>query len=188
MSDEISEGAPKPVAPSLRAREEIAEGEPTQRDPSPRYSASRNGDSDPDLRLMLPVVSTEDRLFAIFSHLGGYITWIFAPVILLLVQKDRRSFGAWHAREAINFNICLVIYLLLPTPLFLLGFIDAWLILVAAFVFFGILLVGAVYQLTVVIIACIQAYRGVRFRYPLTIRFFPHPEAISYSDDHADLD
>jgi uncharacterized Tic20 family protein len=146
MSDEISEGAPKHIDPSPRARDEIAEGAPKRSDLSPRYSARPDGDSDPDLRFLVHV-STEDRLFGIFSHLGGYIVWIFAPLILLLVQKDRRSFGAWHAREAINFNLCLMLYVFLPTPLFLLGFIDARLLLLILVLYFVFASILAIYQL-----------------------------------------
>ena len=97
MSDEISEGAPRPISP--RRSDEIAEGAPQRTGPLQRYPARHSGDSDPDFRLLSPVVSTE-----------------------------------------------------------------------------------------VVIIACVQAYRGVRFRYPLTIRIFPHPHATHHSDEHVDID
>jgi uncharacterized protein len=186
MSDEISEDTPKQVPPPL-LRDEIVERAPMRSDPLPRTSA-RSDDSDTELRLHRPAVTTEDRLFGVFSHLGGYITWIFAPTVLLLVQKDRGSFGAWHAREALNFNICLVAYALLPTPLLCLGFIDERLLLVAVVLILGWSLLGALYQLIVVIFACVQAGYGVRFRYPLIIRIFPHPQATNHSDTYVDLD
>lgn len=167
--------------------DEISRGVPKRSDPLPREPADHDDDLFPNIRSQSSVTS-EDRLFAIFAHLGGYITWIFAPLILLLVQKDRTSFGAWHAREALNFNICVMIYILLPTPLMCLAFIDHWMILIAIGLYVVSLLLVALFQLIVVIVAGVQAYRGVRWRCPLTIRFVPHPETVDYSDDHADLD
>jgi uncharacterized protein len=167
--------------------DEIYKGVPPRSEPLPLASTDNDDDFIPNISSTLGV-TLEDRLFAIFSHLGGYFTWILVPLIFLLIQKDRRSFGAWHAREAINFNLTLLIYVFLPTPLLCLVFIDHELILVGVGLYFATMLVGAVFQLIVVIAAAIQAYRGVRWRCPLTVRFVPHPAAIEYSDDHADLD
>jgi len=167
--------------------DEISEGVPKRSDPLPRETADHDDEFIPNIS-SAGSVTPEDRLFGIFSHLSGYITWVVVPLIFLLIQKDRRSFGAWHAREAINFNISMMLYILLPTPLICLAFIDHWLILVAIGLYVGIMLLLGTFQLIVVIAAAVQAYRGVRWRCPLTIRFVPHPEAIEYSDDHADLD
>jgi uncharacterized Tic20 family protein len=117
--------------------------------------------------------SNEDRMFAILSHLSGLVSYFIAPLILLLVQRDRRSFGAWHSREALNFNVSLVLYMLVLAPLACLAFISLWFLAVPVLYFLAI----TVLQLVVVVVAALKAHRGVRYRCPLTIRFVPHPNA-----------
>src|SRR5262249_46194219 len=127
-------------------------------------------------------LSSEDRAMAVWAHLGGCVTYFVAPTILLWLQQDRRSFASWHTREAINFQICILMYLLLAGVLLvglivllvLLLVVKMWLYVVALA---APLLIVEVFKLTVVTVAARAAYRGRWFRCPLTIRFVPHPQA-----------
>ena len=166
MSTEFSEEAPRPPEPPL---------------PVPR----RDDDWDEPARSVR--IPPEECLTATAAHLGGLLSWILAPLILYLLQPNRRSLAGWHAREAFNFQLSLVIYYLLTLPLLGLGFIDITLLLVAC----ALLCVAAVglmlFELVVVIWASVAAYRGVYFRCPLTIPFIPRPQLVpTDSDDYAD--
>jgi uncharacterized Tic20 family protein len=123
-----------------------------------------------------------NRQAAVLVHWGGYITWILVPWILLATQADRRSLVAWHAREALNFQLTQTIYAFLATLAALLALIDFWLILVSV----GLILTGFTFELVVVILASIAAWRGERYRCPLTIRFVSAPQEFHDSDDHED--
>jgi uncharacterized protein len=123
-----------------------------------------------------------DRPGAVLAHWGGFLTWILVPGIMLAVQTNRRSLIAWHAREALNFQITQSIFAFLVLPLALLALIDLWLILISA----GLIVVAMTFELLVVILASIAAWNGERYRCPLTIRFVTPPQEFHDSDDHDD--
>jgi uncharacterized Tic20 family protein len=104
-------------------------------------------------------------MWAAFCHLGGLVGSlipvgnIIIPLVIWLVYRDRYPLVEDQGREALNFQISMMIYLLASAVL--------------VFVVIGILLLIAlgILELIVVIIAAINAADGKRFRYPLTIRF-----------------
>jgi hypothetical protein len=55
-----------------------------------------------------PLTETEDRQWASFAHLGG-ILGILPSLIIRLVFKDRGRFTAVEAKEALDFQITLLI-------------------------------------------------------------------------------
>lgn len=75
------------------------------------------------------------------------------------MKRDEDPFVGYHAREALNFQISLIIYVI--------GSI------VLMFVLIGLILlpVVLVFALVVMIIAGIKAANGEFYRYPLTLRF-----------------
>jgi uncharacterized Tic20 family protein len=167
--------------------DEFSRGLPKRNDPLPNERESFEDEPDRPARSVL-ASTPEDRLTAVLAHWGGFLSWILAPLILFLIQKDRRSLAAWHAREAFNFQLSLLIYYLLPMPFVCLLFIDLELFPLAI----GLPIVGelvvVVFELVVIIWASVAGYRGEFFRCPLNIPFIPRPDLLIYSDDHADLD
>jgi uncharacterized Tic20 family protein len=129
--------------------------------------------------------SDQDRLFAVLSHAGGLFTSIILPVVLLLIQQDRRSFAAWHAREAVNFNLTVLLYQLILMAMMGLACLILWFLVEPLMLIFallaGLLLaLGLIaFQLLVVVVASIKAYWGAYCRCPLTIRFVAHPGAVA---------
>ena len=109
----------------------------------------------------------ENRAMAVWGHWGGFFTWIVVPMIFYLLEKDKRSLVAWHAREALNFQISITIYYALATPIMCLFFIDPWFLVTG---FLLVVLLG-IFELVAVILASLAAGRGKRYRYPLTIPF-----------------
>lgn len=110
----------------------------------------------------------EARMWAMFCHLAGVggllpilpvIGSVIAPLVIWQIKKDDSDFVDDQGREAVNFQISVLLYALVAG------------LLCFACVGFGLLVV--VYGLDVVflVIAAIKANDGQRYRYPLTIRF-----------------
>ncbi len=115
-----------------------------------------------------PDATPDERTFALMMHLtllGHVLLWgiaIAAPLIMWSIKKDESPFLDDHGREALNFQISLIIYTIFIFPL---GLITCGI----GFVVFPILLY--VLGLIGMIQAAIAANRGEFYRYPMTIRF-----------------
>jgi hypothetical protein len=83
---------------------------------------------------------------------------VIAPLIVWLVKRDQSPFVADQGKEALNFNISVL----------LAGIVCG----VLVWIFIGILLGVAlfIFWLAMTIIAGIKASEGVRYRYPFTLR------------------
>jgi uncharacterized Tic20 family protein len=114
------------------------------------------------------VLDRDARMWAMFCHLagvGGFLPIvpvlgsIIAPLIIWQIKKDDYEFVNEQGKEAVNFQISILIYALVAG---LLCFICA-----------GFALLPAVYIFDVVllIIAAIKVNDGQHYKYPLTIRF-----------------
>ena len=124
-------------------------------------------------RHRLPL-SEQDRTLSLVAHLGGPIGMLFSAgllgfVIPLIVWFDRRHqspFAADQAKEALNFQITLLV-----------AHLAGW-----AFVFLtlgiGLLLWLPVYyvlwvgELALGIWAAMRVYSGERYRYPFNLRLW----------------
>jgi uncharacterized protein len=105
------------------------------------------------------VPSGNDKIWAIFSHLSGYIGLpILIPLVVYLAMRNESSYAAENAKEALNFHISAFIYALCCIPL--------------AFLLIGVPLLVALGLAVLVfsIVAAIKASDGSVYRYPLTIR------------------
>jgi uncharacterized protein len=109
------------------------------------------------------------HLVSLTGYLGNGIGGIAGPLIVWLVKKDTMPEVDAHGKEAINFNlsllvygvclgVCLVVFSILTLGL---GF------------FLAIPLVAAmtIFHLVCTVTAAIKANNGEFYRYPLTIRF-----------------
>jgi uncharacterized Tic20 family protein len=111
------------------------------------------------------------RNWALVAHLSalaglllGGLIWL-GPLIVYLVQRQD-PLVAPHAREALNFNLSVFLYMAV-------GFIATF---VLFFVLVGILLIPVlaalgIAWLVLVVVAAVKASAGEPYRYPLTIRF-----------------
>lgn len=120
-------------------------------------------------------------LALVFALLTSWIVGVAGVVgaaIVYFIKRDDSPFAAQHAREAINFNLSMLIYsaigvaiglVLLGATVLTLGLgailtAPAGLLLLLAF---GAI---AVVWLVCSIIAAVKAWNGEEYRYPLTIR------------------
>lgn len=98
-------------------------------------------------------------------HLSGLLGYFFplgnviAPVVLWLSWRDSDSFVDSAGREAVNFQLSVVLYYFISILLVIL--IIGFLLLVAT----------AIFHLAFMIIAAVRASHGEEFRYPMIIRF-----------------
>ena len=117
-----------------------------------------------------PLSTAEDNQWASFAHLGGIIGFI-PSLIIWLVFKDRGAFTNQEAKEALNFQITVLIA---NIALSIIGSIIAVALLIptlgASSVFSGLgwvaWLVGAIFS----VIAFLKTKDGVAYRYPFAIR------------------
>ncbi len=110
------------------------------------------------------------RQWGMFAHLSAFLAALvglsfLGPLVIYLIKKDEHPFVADHAREALNFNISVFIYMA----------VTIILAVVLAIVLVGFLLIPVaigigIAWLVLVIIASVRANSGQPYRYPLTIR------------------
>lgn len=105
----------------------------------------------------IPLTQAEDRQWASFAHLGGILGFLPA-LIIWLVFKDRGEFTNQQAKEALNFQLTIVIAYIVGTVL--------------TVIFIGALITMAAWAVSLIfsIIAFTQAKEGVAYRYPVIIR------------------
>lgn len=103
--------------------------------------------------------SNDDKNIATITHLLGIFFSIVPPLVVWLLKKDDSAYIADQAKEALNFQITLLI-----------AYFVAW---VLVWVLIGFALLGIIWVANIVlcIIAAISSSKGERYRYPLTIRF-----------------
>ncbi len=117
-----------------------------------------------------PETTDDERTFALLGHLSvlGHVVIaglaIIAPIIMYNTKKES-AFAADHLREAINFQISLILYNVLLV-VFTIVTLGAGIILAIPL---GLGL--NVLALVGMIMASLAAQRGEYFRYPMTVRF-----------------
>ena len=111
-------------------------------------------------RLVDPSATSGDRVYALCIHLSLLLAFapVFPALIMWLIRKDESGFVDDHGREAVNFQISLVIYYVVA------GLLST--------VCIGFALIPAIYVLGLVgmIAAARAANRGEYYRYPMCIR------------------
>ena len=49
--------------------------------------------------------SSDDRTWAMLSHVSTFVLPIFGPLIIYLIKKDTSRFAAYHALQALVFQV-----------------------------------------------------------------------------------
>lgn len=111
------------------------------------------------------ILTETERNWAMLCHLSAFAGFFFpfggiiGPLVCWLSKRDDSAWINVNGRAALNFNLSILLYMILVLPL--------------ALIIIGIPLIMALGTLKVVciIIASIKAARGESFRYPLAIPF-----------------
>ncbi|MHB1616966.1 MAG: DUF4870 domain-containing protein [Metallibacterium sp.] len=108
----------------------------------------------------------DQRNWAMFTHLSaltgiftGGLGFILGPLILWLIKKDQMPQVNEAGKEALNFQLTMLIALLIS------------LVLIVILIGFPLMFAVGIFDVVMVIIAAVQTSNGTRYRYPLTIRF-----------------
>ena len=102
--------------------------------------------------------SKDARTMAMLAHLLGIVLGFLGPLIIWLIKKDEDAFIDDQGKEALNFQITVLIAL-----------IASGLLMFACIGFFLVPAV-AIANIVLCIIGGLKANDGVAYRYPLTLR------------------
>ncbi len=111
------------------------------------------------------VLTQDDKTMGMLCHLAGLAGFIFpfgsiiGPLVVWLMKKDQSPFIDDQGKEALNFQLTMLIGYLVSLVLFL--------VVIGIFLLFGL----ALFSLIMVIVAAIKANEGQTFRYPFNFRF-----------------
>jgi uncharacterized protein len=112
-----------------------------------------------------PEISPEEKSLGMVCHLLGIFTGFLGPLIVWLVKKDGSAFICHHGREALNFQLTLLLVMLcLGSTTFFLTFFFIGLL------FVPVLFVVPILALVAEIMAAVAAQNGEWYRYPCCIR------------------
>ena len=84
---------------------------------------------------------------------------IIAPLVIWLIKRAESPFIDDQGKEALNFQISMIIYAVI-----------SW-ILVTIFIGYLLLFAVGIFDIVMVIMAALKSNEGEMFRYPLCIRF-----------------
>ncbi len=104
-------------------------------------------------------VSKDATNMAMLCHLLAIFTGFLGPLIIWLIKKDDTPFVDRHGKEALNFQLTVLI------AMFASGLLS--------FICIGFLLMSVVWIVDLIfcIIAAVKTSRGEEYRYPVAIRF-----------------
>jgi len=111
------------------------------------------------------VLSHDEKNWGMFCHvaaLAGFVVPfgnIIGPLVIWLIKKDLYGFVDYNAKQALNFQITMIIALIVSALLCL--------VLIGFFLMIGI----AIFALVVTIRAIVASSRGEYYVYPCSIQF-----------------
>lgn len=105
---------------------------------------------------------SDEKTMGLLAHLLGAVACVFGPLIIWLIKKDESPFVDDQGKEALNFQITVLI-----------GYVSGAIISLIPFIgCIGALLVPAVWVGSVIfsILGCVEANKGLAYRYPFALR------------------
>lgn len=104
-----------------------------------------------------PIVppTSDEKTMALLSHVLTLVFPFLAPLIIFLIKKDESAFIAAHAKESLNFQITLLLIVIL--------------LCVTVVGIIGLPVVG-IADLVLVIVATVRASEGKLYKYPFALR------------------
>ena len=107
----------------------------------------------------------DERTWGMFCHLSSLSGHFFpfgnviGPLVIWQLKRETMPFVNEEGKEALNFQISMTIYILVSIVLMF--------FCVGVFMLIGL----GIFNLVMVIMACIETSNGKPFRYPMCIRF-----------------
>jgi uncharacterized Tic20 family protein len=106
-----------------------------------------------------PPPSKDDKTMAMLAHLLSIFLGFLGPLIIWLIKKDQSPFVDDQGKEALNFQLLMLIAWLVGGATICLGI--------------GAIIMLAAWVCTIIfgIMGALEANKGVAYRYPFNIRF-----------------
>jgi uncharacterized Tic20 family protein len=103
-------------------------------------------------------ISSDDKNIVVLTHLGGILFSFLPGLIVWLLKKDDNPYIAENAREALNFQITMVV-----------GYGICWILM---FLLIGFALMPLLWLANIVfcILAAVATSKGESYRYPFALR------------------
>jgi uncharacterized Tic20 family protein len=139
------------------------------------------------------MITQQEKNNAALIHLGGLAKYVFpfagiiVPLLIWQSKRHESEFIDKQGKEAVNFNISMLVYTLIITLLFIVPFIllisDAIMLddafndhppvnFIISLIVVGIIfVVESIFEFILIIFASVRASEGQNFKYPLTIKF-----------------
>jgi uncharacterized Tic20 family protein len=114
---------------------------------------------------MAKMDENQEKTWGMFCHLAALAGFIIpfgniiGPLIIWLLKKDESPYVDQQGKESLNFQISVMIYLIISAILII--------VVIGVFLMIGI----GIATLILIIVAAIKANNREEFEYPLTIRF-----------------
>ncbi len=107
---------------------------------------------------MIVVPSNDEKNIVTITHLGGILFSFIPSLVVWLLKKDDSEYIAAQAKEALNFQVTLLL--------------AQFIAYILIFILVGFLLLGLIWLFNIVfcIIAAVKSSKGESYRYPLTLR------------------
>ena len=103
-------------------------------------------------------ISADEKNIVVLTHIGGTIFSFIPALIVWLLKKDDSAYIADQAREALNFQITVLIAQVISSILIV--------------ILIGFVLMGIIWLANIIfcIIAAVAASKGEYYRYPFALR------------------
>ncbi|MEO8417939.1 MAG: DUF4870 domain-containing protein [Methylophilaceae bacterium] len=103
-------------------------------------------------------ISADEKNIVVLTHMGGTVFSFIPALVVWLWKKDDSAYIADQAREALNFQITVLIAQIISSIL---------IVILIGFVLMGIIWLA---NIILCIIAAVAASKGEHYRYPFTLR------------------
>jgi uncharacterized Tic20 family protein len=129
-------------------------------DPQDPFTFEGKAQVVPPSKFDVGMPTEDERTWALIAHLSGLIAGVvglpfLGPLVVWMMKKDESAFVGDQAKEALNFQLAVLI---------------ASLICLATCILSPLVIVVAIGGLVYSIIGAMEANKGVLYRYPYTIR------------------
>ena len=144
---------------------------PAEQNVGAEQPVSTNKDESVQQSQVSEEISKDARMWSMICHLAGLAGFIMpaagnivAPLIIWQIKKDDYPFVDEQGKEAVNFQISMLLYGLAGSVACLITCVGAVLVPV-------VLGVVSIFDFVFLLIAGVKANNGYHYCYPLTIRF-----------------
>ena len=129
------------------------QAEPPVEDQAAPFPSDYESDEESDVQQ--PEMSQDARNMAMLCHILGIVGFI-GPLIIWLMERDKHRFVDEHGRNAMNYQISFMLYL-----------IALCITVIGAFVAPALMIAHVVLS----IMGALRAYHGQPWRYPIALTF-----------------